>query len=38
MNPKPDCGEESYRCRARRVGKMTIITCGDGGVRRGDRL
>jgi NAD(P)-dependent dehydrogenase (short-subunit alcohol dehydrogenase family) len=34
MNPRPDCGEDSYRGSGRLVGKVAIITGGDSGIGR----
>lgn len=34
MDPKPDCGAESYRGSARLSGKAAIVTGGDSGIGR----
>jgi NAD(P)-dependent dehydrogenase (short-subunit alcohol dehydrogenase family) len=34
MNPRPDCGEESYRGSGRLSGKRAVITGGDSGIGR----
>ncbi|MFP5347345.1 MAG: SDR family oxidoreductase [Actinomycetes bacterium] len=34
MQPRPDCGEESYRGSGRLEGKATVITGGDSGIGR----
>ncbi len=34
MNPRPDCGEESYRGSGRLAGKAAVVTGGDSGIGR----
>jgi hypothetical protein len=34
MDPKPDCGEESYRGNGRLTGKVAVITGADSGIGR----
>ncbi|MEW9547347.1 SDR family oxidoreductase [Nonomuraea sp. NPDC050783] len=34
MNPRPDCGEDSYRGSGRLDGKVSVITGGDSGIGR----
>lgn len=34
MDPRPDCGEESYRGSGRLAGKAAVITGGDSGIGR----
>lgn len=34
MEPRPDCGEESYRGHDRMVGKVALVTGGDSGIGR----
>jgi NAD(P)-dependent dehydrogenase (short-subunit alcohol dehydrogenase family) len=34
MNPRPDCGEDSYRGSGRLEGKKAVITGGDSGIGR----
>ncbi|WP_273846927.1 SDR family oxidoreductase [Rubrobacter calidifluminis] len=34
MDPKPDCGEESYRGSGRLEGKAAVVTGGDSGIGR----
>ena len=34
MDPRPDCGEESYQGHGRLAGKRTVITGGDSGIGR----
>jgi NAD(P)-dependent dehydrogenase (short-subunit alcohol dehydrogenase family) len=34
MNPRPDCGEESYVGHDRLIGKVAVITGGDSGIGR----
>jgi NAD(P)-dependent dehydrogenase (short-subunit alcohol dehydrogenase family) len=34
MNPRPDCGEDSYRGRGRLTGKVAVVTGGDSGIGR----
>jgi hypothetical protein len=34
MDPRPDCGEDSYRGTGRLAGKVAVITGGDSGIGR----
>jgi NAD(P)-dependent dehydrogenase (short-subunit alcohol dehydrogenase family) len=34
MNPRPDCGEDSYQGAERLLGKIAVITGGDSGIGR----
>jgi NAD(P)-dependent dehydrogenase (short-subunit alcohol dehydrogenase family) len=34
MDPRPDCGEDSYQGRGRLTGKVAVVTGGDSGIGR----